>query len=170
MEKIRAAAVIRAVVFGAHRPIRVTVSSTREGFAARTASPQFKRQAGFGKEDQDLVPALATAKHASCCRCAQRRSGIPDRDRPLPGSQPLVHSLRDRTTQSCLADGEAGRIPWLAFYGDRTCGTSRSDGSSPKSDGTRAGMPAPRELKVKARGQECPRHTCFLLFDSLQAE
>jgi hypothetical protein len=32
-----------------------------------------KREVGFGKEDQDLVSASATAKHASCCRCAKRR-------------------------------------------------------------------------------------------------
>jgi len=163
MEKNQRAAVIRVAAFGGHHPIKVTASSRRKVFAACTASPRFKRQAGFGKEGQDLVPASAAAKHASCCQCARRRGGIPDRDRPLPGSRPLVHSLCDRITRSCLADGEAGKIPCSVFYGDRTCGTSRSDGSSPKSEG---------------RGQECPRHTgtrptravSHLLFDSLQAE
>ena len=89
--------------------------------------PRSKRQAGFEKEDQDLVSALATANCASCCPCAQRRFGIRDRDRPLPSSQPLAHSLGGRTTRSRLADAEAGRIPWVGFYGDRICGTSSSN-------------------------------------------
>ena len=66
---------------------------------------------------------------ASCCRCAKRRPGILDRDRPLPSSRPLVHSPCDHTTRSRLADGEAGRTPCVGFYGDRICGTSRSDQS-----------------------------------------
>src|SRR5271167_1606263 len=90
------------------------------------APPRLKRQVGFGKEDQDLVSASATAKHASCCRCAKRRPGNRDRGRPLPSSRPLVHSLCDHTTRSRLADGEAGKIPCVGFYGDRICGTSRS--------------------------------------------
>jgi hypothetical protein len=88
---------------------------------------RFKRQVGFGKEHQGLVSASATGKHPSCCRCAKRRPGIRDRDRPLPSSRPLVHSPCDHTTRSRLADGEAGKIPWVGFYGDRICGTSRSD-------------------------------------------
>jgi hypothetical protein len=85
---------------------------------------RFKRQAGFGKEDQHLVSASATAKHASCCRCARRRPGIRDRGRPLPSSLPLVHSLCDHRTRSLLADGEAGKIPCVGFCGDRICTTS----------------------------------------------
>ena len=88
---------------------------------------RFKRQVDFGKEDQDLVSASATAKHASCGRCVKRRPGILDRDRQLPSSRPLVHSLYDHTTRSRLADGEAGKIPCVGFYGDRICGTSRSE-------------------------------------------
>jgi hypothetical protein len=90
---------------------------------------QFRRQGGFGKEDQDLVSASATAKHASCCRCAKRRPGIRDGDRPLPSRRPLVHSLCDHRTRSRLADGEAGKIPYVGFYGDRVFGISRSDQS-----------------------------------------
>jgi len=89
--------------------------------------PRFKREVGFGKEDQDLVSASATAKHASCCRCAKRRPGIRDRGRPLPNSRPLVHSLCDHTTRSRLADGEGGKIPCVGFYGGPICGTSRLD-------------------------------------------
>ena len=68
--------------------------------------PRSKGQVGFGKEDQDLVSASATAKNASCCPCAQRRLGIPDRDRPLPSSQPLARSFCGHTTRSRLADAE----------------------------------------------------------------
>jgi hypothetical protein len=55
------------------------------------------------REDQDLVSASATAKHASCCRCVKRRPGILDRDRQLPSSRPLVHCLCDHITRSRLA-------------------------------------------------------------------
>ena len=55
--------------------------------------PRLKLQSGFGKEDQDSAPAVATAKHAPCCWCAKRRLGIRDRDRPLPSSQLLARSL-----------------------------------------------------------------------------
>ena len=95
----------------------------------RGTPPRFKRQVGCETEDQNSASGSAAAKHASCCRCAKRRPGIRDRGRPLPSSRPLVHSLRDHTTRSRLADGEAGKIPCLGFYGDRICGTSRSDQS-----------------------------------------
>ena len=77
--------------------------------------PRSKRQVGFGKEDQHLVSASATAKNASCCPCAQRRLGIRDRDRLLPSSRPPARSLCGHTTRSRLADGEAGRIPCVDF-------------------------------------------------------
>ena len=89
--------------------------------------PRSKPQVGFEKEDQDSVSASAAAKNASCCPCAQRRLGIHDRDRPLPSSRPLARSLCGHTTRSRLADAEAGKIPCVGFYGDRICGTSRSD-------------------------------------------
>jgi len=88
---------------------------------------RFKRDVGFGMEDQDVVSASATAKHASCRRCEKRIPGILYRDRPLPSSPPLVHSPCDHITRSRLADGEAGRTPCVGFYGDRICGTTRSD-------------------------------------------
>ena len=101
-----------------------TQSTTRWAQGCR---PRSKQQVGFEKEDQDLVSALAASKNASCCRCAKRRAGIRDRDRPLPSSRPLARSLCGHTTRSRLADGEAGRTPCVGFYGDRICGTSRSD-------------------------------------------
>jgi hypothetical protein len=101
-----------------------TQSTTRRAQGCR---PRSKQQVGFEKEDQDLVSALATAKNASCCPCAQRRLGIRYRDRPLPSSRPLARSLCGHTTRSRLADGEVGKIPCVGFYGDRICGTSRSD-------------------------------------------
>jgi len=73
--------------------------------------------------------ASATAKHASCSRCAKRRPDIPFRDHPLPSrsSQPLDRSLCDHITQPRLADGEAGQIPCVGFYGDRICGTNSAE-------------------------------------------
>ena len=71
----------------------------------------------------------AASKNASCCRCAKRRADIRDRYHPLPSSRPLARSPCDHTTRPRLADGEAGKIPCLGFYGDRICGTSRSDQS-----------------------------------------
>jgi hypothetical protein len=102
-----------------------TQSKTR--WAQGWCRPRSKQQVGSEKEDQDLVSALAASKNASCCRCAKRRPGTLDRDRPLPSSQPLARSLCGHTTRSRLADGEAGRTPYSRFYGDRICGTSRSD-------------------------------------------
>jgi hypothetical protein len=101
-----------------------TQSTTRWAQGCR---PRSKQQVGFEKEDQDLVSALATAKNASCCPCAQRRLGIRYRYHPLPSSLPLARSLCDHTARSRLADGEVGRTPCVGFYGDRICGTSRSD-------------------------------------------
>src|ERR1035438_2185884 len=94
---------------------------------AQGCRPRSKQQVGFEKEDQDLVSALATAKNASCCRCAKHRADIRDPDRPLPNSRPLARSLCGHATRSRLADGEAGKIPCVEFYGARICGTSRSD-------------------------------------------
>ena len=94
---------------------------------AQGCRPRSKQQVGFEKEDQDLVSALATAKNASCCRCAKHRADIRDPDRPLPNSRPLARSLCSHATRSRLADGEAGKIPCVEFYGARICGTSRSD-------------------------------------------
>ena len=114
-------------------PMRSTgstsLTATHRRDLRETPSPplRFKRQVGFGKANQDLVSASATAKRASCCRCAKRRPGTLDRDRPLPSSRPLVRSLCDHTTRPRLADGEAGKTPCSEFYGDRVCGTSRSD-------------------------------------------
>jgi len=102
-----------------------TQSKTR--WAQERCRPRSKQQVGFEKEDQDLVSALAASKHGSCSRCAKRRLGIRDRGRPLPSSRPLVHSPCDHTARSHLADGEGGKIPCVGFYGDRICGTSRSD-------------------------------------------
>jgi len=73
-----------------------------------------------------LVSALAVSKNASCCRCAKRRAGIRNRYHPLPSSRPLARSLCGHTRRSRLADGEAGKIPCVGFYGDRIGGTSRS--------------------------------------------
>src|ERR1035438_9032677 len=101
-----------------------TQSTTRWAQGCR---PRSKQQVGFEREDQDLVSALAASKNASCCRCAKRRAGIRDHDRQLPSSRPLARSLCGHTTRSRLADGEAGKIPCVGFYGDRMCGTSRSD-------------------------------------------
>ena len=101
-----------------------TQSKTRWAQGCR---PRSKQQVGFEKEDQDLVSALAASKNASCWRCAKRRAGIRDRDRPLPSSRPLARSLCGHTTRSSLADGEAGKTPYSRFYGDRICGTSGSD-------------------------------------------
>src|ERR1039457_1800142 len=94
---------------------------------AQGCRPRSKQQVGFEKEDQDLVSALAASKNASCWRCAKRRAGILDRDRPLPSSRPLARSLCGHTTRSRLADGEAGKTPYSRFYGGRICGKSRSD-------------------------------------------
>jgi hypothetical protein len=49
------------------------VSTALIYFIAVGNRQRFKRQVGFGNEDQDLVSASATAKHASCCQCARRR-------------------------------------------------------------------------------------------------
>ena len=65
---------------------------------AQGCRPQSKQQVGFGKEDQDPASASATAKNASCCRCAKRRAGILDRDHQLPSSRLLVRSLCDNNT------------------------------------------------------------------------
>src|ERR1039457_5400980 len=94
---------------------------------AQGCRPRSKQRVGFEKEDQDLVSALAASKNASCCRCAKRRPGILDRDRLLPSSPPLVHSLCDHITQSRLADGRAGKSPCVEFYDARISGPSRSD-------------------------------------------
>jgi hypothetical protein len=153
-----------AVALGGYRPSRCDPFPLR--VAVCRASPRFKRQVGFGKEDQDSVSASATAKHASCCRCAQRTPGIPDRDRPLPSSRPLVHSLCDRTTRSYRADGEAGKIPCSAFYGHRTCGTSRSDGSSsPAAHSIVIGRdPSPAERRVASKNNARPVSCCSISF------
>jgi len=79
----------------------------------RGCRPPSKQQVGFGKADQVLVSALAASKNASCCRCAKRRVGIRDRDRPLPSSRPLARSLCGHTTRSRLGDAEAGRTPYM---------------------------------------------------------
>ena len=78
---------------------------------AQGCRPRSKQQVGFEKEDQDLVSALAASKNASCCRCAKRRAGIRDRDRPLPSSRPLARSPYGHTTRSRLADDEVGKTP-----------------------------------------------------------
>src|ERR1035437_7832430 len=84
-------------------------------FASRCVQgrrPRFTRQVGFGREDQDLVSASATAKHASCCRCVKRRPGILDRDRQLPSSRPFVHSFGNQKTRPRRGDGEAEKPPY----------------------------------------------------------
>jgi hypothetical protein len=75
---------------------------------------RFKRRVGSGTEDQELVSASATAKHASFCRCAKRKCGTPDHGHPLPSSRPLLHSLCDHTRRLPRADGEAGKSPCLS--------------------------------------------------------
>src|ERR1019366_8416264 len=112
-------------VWGAFACVFLPTESTTRW--AQGCRPRSKQQVGYEKEDQDLVSALAASKNASCCRCAKRRAGIRDRDRPLPSSRPLARSLCGHTTRSRLADGEAGKTPYSRFYGDRICGTSGSD-------------------------------------------
>lgn len=86
--------------------------------------PQSRQQGGFEAEDPGQVSVLAIAKRKSCCRCERRRPDIHYRDRPLPDNRPLARSLCDHTTRSRLADGEAGRTPWLRSYGGRIHDTS----------------------------------------------
>lgn len=73
---------------------------------------RFKRQVGFGEEDQDSVPWLANERRASCCECGWRRLDIRDRDRLLLSSLPLVRTLCDHTKRLHLKDDEAGRNAW----------------------------------------------------------
>ena len=61
----------------------------------------------FGEPSLHQVDPGSVGGLLSVC---EGRPGIRDRGRPLPNSQPLVHSLCDHTTRSRLADGEGGKF------------------------------------------------------------